>query len=308
MWFWLSLITLLCWSGSDLFSKIGCVDESDKYSHLKMVMAVGTVMGLHAAYEVFVGGTVINLEIILTYLPVSLLYIGSMAMGYLGLRYIELSISSPICNSSGALVAVLTLLFVGSEDYGPLALAAVALVCAGAIGLGVVDFLEDDELRAQRQELGNRKYAKSFLALALPVAYCILDAAGTFADNRVLETLSHVVEDYEASANVAYELTFLAAGVLCFIYTVIIKKDKLVPKMEAPKYIGAIFETAGQFAYIYAIADTEHLAMSAPIISAYCAASVLWSRIFLKEKLSWKHYSMIGLVLVGIVIMGVLDL
>lgn len=308
MWFWLSLITLLCWSGSDLFSKIGCVDESDKYSHLKMVMAVGTVMGLHAAYEVFVGGTVINLEIILTYLPVSLLYIGSMAMGYLGLRYIELSISSPICNSSGALVAVLTLLFVGSEDYGPLALAAVALVCAGAIGLGVVDFLEDDELRAQRQELGNRKYAKSFLALALPVAYCILDAAGTFADNRVLETLSHVVEDYEASANVAYELTFLAAGVLCFIYAVIIKKDKLVPKMEAPKYIGAIFETAGQFAYIYAIADTEHLAMSAPIISAYCAASVLWSRIFLKEKLSWKHYSMIGLVLVGIVIMGVLDL
>ena len=38
------------------------------------------------------------------------------------------------------------------------------------------------------------------------------------------------------------------------------------------------------------IADTEHLAMSAPIISSYCAASVLWSRIFLKEKLSWKHY------------------
>ena len=48
--------------------------------------------------------------------------------------------------------------------------------------------------------------------------------------------------------------------------------------------------------------------MSAPIISAYCAASVLWSRLFLKEKLSWKHYSMIGLVLLGIIIMGVLDL
>ena len=106
MWFWLSLIALLCWSGSDLFSKIGCRDARDKYSHLKMVMAVGVVMGLHAAYEVFVGGTVINLDIILTYLPVSILYILSMAMGYVGLRYIELSISSPICNSSGALVNV----------------------------------------------------------------------------------------------------------------------------------------------------------------------------------------------------------
>jgi len=66
-------------------------------------------------------------------------------------------------------------------------------------------------------------------------------------------------------------------------------------------------ETAGQFAYIYAIADTEHLAMSAPIISAYCMLSVVWSRIFLKEKLSWKHYLMIAVVIVGIVIMGVYD-
>ena len=29
MWFWLSLIALLCWRGSDLFSKIGCRDARD---------------------------------------------------------------------------------------------------------------------------------------------------------------------------------------------------------------------------------------------------------------------------------------
>ena len=302
MWFWLSLIALLCWSGSDLFSKIGCRDEDDRLSHLKMVMAVGVVMGLHAAFEIFVGGTEISFAIILTYLPVSLLYIGSMTLGYLGLRYIELSVSSPICNSSGALVAVMTLVFLGGEDYSPLAIFAVLLVCVGAIGLGVVDATEDPELRAARQAEGNRKYAKSFLALALPVAYCLLDAAGTFADDRVLETLD------EGSANVAYELTFLFAAVVCFVYVVLIRRDRLIPKKEAPKYLGAVCETAGQFAYIYAIADTEHLAMSAPIISSYCAASVLWSRLFLKEKLSWKHYAMIALVVVGIAIMGVFDL
>ena len=301
MWFWLSLIALLCWSGSDLFSKIGCRDEDDRLSHLKMVMAVGVVMGLHAAFEIFVGGTEISFFIILTYLPVSLLYIGSMTLGYLGLRYIELSVSSPICNSSVALVAVMTLVFLGGEDYSPLAIFAVLLVCVGAIGLGVVDATEDPELRAARQAEGNRKYAKSFLALALPVAYCLLDAAGTFADNRVLETLD------EGSANVAYELTFLFAAVVCFVYVVLIRRDRLIPKKEAPKYLGAVCETAGQFAYIYAIADTEHLAMSAPIISSYCAASVLWSRLFLKEKLSWKHYAMIALVVVGIAIMGVFD-
>ncbi len=302
MWFWLSLIALLCWSGSDLFSKIGCRDEDDRLSHLKMVMAVGVVMGLHAAFEIFVGGTEISFAIILTYLPVSLLYIGSMTLGYLGLRYIELSVSSPICNSSGALVAVMTLVFLGGEDYSPLAIFAVLLVCVGAIGLGVVDATEDPELRAARQAEGNRKYAKSFLALALPMAYCLLDAAGTFADNRVLETLD------EGSANVAYELTFLFAAVVCFVYVVLIRRDRLIPKKEAPKYLGAVCETAGQFAYIYAIAETEHLAKSAPIISSYCAARVLSRRLFLKEKLSWKHYAMIALVVVGIAIMGVFDL
>jgi uncharacterized membrane protein len=300
MWFWLSLIALLFWSGSDLFSKIGCRDGSDKYSHLKMVVAVGVVMGLHACWEIFVGGVEISWQILLTYLPVSLLYILSMALGYLGLRYIELSISSPICNASGALVAVAALL-TGDEAYPPLVLIAIALVCVGVIGLGVVESREDDELRKARQDAGNFRYAKSALALALPIAYCLLDAAGTYADNLVLETLD------EASANVAYELTFLCVGAVCFVYTVLLRKQRLTPKMELPKYVGAVCETAGQLAYIYAIADTEHLPMSAPIISAYCMLSVIWSRIFLKEKLSKKHYLMIAVVIVGIVIMGVYD-
>lgn len=301
MWFWLSLIALLCWSGSDLFSKIGCQGEDDKLSHLKMVIAVGTVMGLHATYEIFLGGVEISVGVFLTYLPVSLLYISSMMIGYLGLRYIELSISSPICNSSGALVAVLCLVTGGIGEIVPMQLAATALVCAGVIGLGVVEAHEDDALRRARQNEANRHYAKSWLALALPVIYCLLDALGTFADSLVLETLN------EDSANVAYELTFLLAGLVCFVYVVFIKKDRLLPRREAPKYVGALFETAGQFAYIYAIADSAHVAMAAPIISSYCVASVLWSRIFLREKLSKKHYAMVLLVVVGIVILGCYD-
>ena len=303
MWFTFAVIALLCWSGSDLFSKIGCQSETDKYSHLKMVTAVGVVMGLHACYEIFIGGVEISWNVILTYLPVSILYILSMAIGYVGLRYIELSISSPICNSSGAVVAVLTFATVGiSDDLPPVALVAVALVCLGVFFLGLTEANEDPELRRARQDESNRHYAKSWIAILLPVIYCLLDALGTFADSRVLEVLD------EDSANVAYELTFLAAAAFCFVYVVLIKKDRLIPKMEAPKYLGAVCETAGQFAYIYAISDTAHLAMSAPIISSYCAASVLWSRIFLKEKLSWKHYAMICLVVIGIAIMGIFDL
>lgn len=300
-WFWFSIIALLCWSGSDFFSKIGCRDAADKYSQYKMVTAVGVVMGIHAAIEIFVGGVEISWQVIWTYLPVSLLYIGSMTLGYVGLRYIELSISSPICNASGALVAIIAIV---SGTAGKMAIAqyiAIFLACAGVIGLGFVEANEDDDLRAARQEASNYKYAKSWLALALPIAYCILDAAGTFADDLVLETLN------EDSANVAYELTFLIAGIVSFIYTVIIKKQKLLPKAEGPKYIGAAFETAGQLAYIYALASGES-ALAAPIIASYCMASVLWSRLFLKEKLSWKHYLMIGFVVAGIVILGIYDI
>ena len=302
MWFWFALIALLCWSGSDLFSKIGCQDSDDKYSHLKMVMAVGLVMGLHAAYEIFVGGVTINGEVILKYLPVSMLYIVSMTVGYVGLRYIELSISSPICNSSGAIVAVLIFATQGINGLPPMALAAVALVCIGVIALGFTEANEDEELRRARQDASNHHYAKSWLAIALPVIYCLLDALGTFADSRVLETLN------EDSANVAYELTFLVVGIVCAVYVLGVKKQKLIPKREAPKYTGAIFETAGQFAYIYALADTVHAALAAPMISAYCVASVVWSRIFLKEKLSLKHYASILLVVAGIVILGILDI
>lgn len=300
MWFWLSIIALLCWSGSDLFSKIGCRGQ-DSYAHLKMVMAVGLVMGVHAAYEIFAGGTEISVSVLLTYLPVSALYILSMTLGYVGLRYIELSISSPICNSSGALVAVLILITGGIGSVNRWQLAAVALVCAGVVGLGAVEAGEDDGLRALRQEASNYKYAKSALALVLPVLYCLLDALGTFADSLVLRTLD------EDSANAAYELTFFLCAVVCFIYVVPVKKQPLIPRQEAPKYIGALCETAGQFAYIYAIGDEDHVMMAAPIISAYCVASVLWSRVFLKEKLSKKHYAAVAAVIVGIVILGVFD-
>ena len=223
-----------------------------------------------------------------------------MTLGYVGLRYIELSVSSPICNSSGALVAICTLIVAGVGSITGLQLGAVALVCVGVIGLGFVDMHEDVEARAARQSISNYKYAKSFVAILLPVLYCVLDAAGTFADSLVLETLN------EDSANVAYELTFLVAGLGCLIY-LLVRKERFTVRQETPKYIGACFETAGQLAYIYALADSEHVALSAPIISGYCLASVIWSRLFLKEKLSWKHYVAIAIAIVGIVLLGLAE-
>lgn len=314
MWFWLSIIAMLCWSGSDIFSKIGS-KQNDKYSHWKMVMAVGLVMGLHAAYEIFVNKVPITFSDIMVYMPASALYILSMIFGYVSLRYIELSISSPICNSSGALAAILCLIFL-KQDVGALGMVAIGIVAAGVLLLGIVNANEDEQLRVERQKNANRKYARSFLALLLPLLYCLIDAAGTFVDTIILreEDTGTFLDSVfattlpEDTANVAYELTFLFMGIVAAIYVLIVRRDKLIVKDEGTKLLGGVCETAGQFAYIFALGDTAHAAPAAAIISAYCVMSLVWSHIFLKEKLSWKHYVAIAITAVGIVMLGILDL
>ncbi len=302
MWFVLSLVALLCWSGSDLFSKIGSKPD-DKYSQWKMVIAVGFVMGIHAAFEIFVNGVQINWSAILTYLPASALYISSMVLGYIALRYIELSVSSPVCNSSGAIASLFMIIFFfkmsGIETQGQLVGTIFGILACGigVVGLGFAEMGEDEEVKLKRQEKANVKYSKSWIAIVLPVLYCFIDAAGTVADTFILETLDENV------ANVAYELTFLACGGIAAIYVFAIKRDKPTVKREAPKLIGAVCETAGQFAYIMALAQNSVAA--APIVCCYCALSVVWGAIFLKERLSWKHYIAIAITIAGIVLLGV---
>lgn len=302
MWFVLSLVALLCWSGSDLFSKIGSKPD-DKYSQWKMVIAVGLVMGIHAAFEIFVNGVQINWSAILTYLPASALYISSMVLGYIALRYIELSVSSPVCNSSGAIASLFMIIFFfkmsGIETQSQLVGTIFGIVACGigVVGLGFAEMGEDEEVKLKRQEKANVKYSKSWIAIVLPVLYCFIDAAGTVADTFILETLDENV------ANVAYELTFLACGGIAAIYVFAIKRDKPTVKREFPKVVGAVCETAGQFAYIMAL--SKNSVAAAPIICCYCALSVVWGAIFLKERLSWKHYIAIAITIAGIVLLGV---
>ena len=293
-WFFLSLVAILFWSGSDLFSKMGSKPE-DKYSHWKMVMAVGLVMGAHAIFLILTG-TPFALSDIVTYLPASFLYILSMILGYAGLRYIELSVSSPICNSSGA-VAALLCFFILHETMSGLQFFAVALVCAGVFALSVLEKRQSDAQQTQAEADANRKYSRSFLAVLFPVLYCIIDGLGTFADALLLDTVIA-----EEQANIAYELTFLLMAAFSFVYVVIVKKQKLHLPDEKPKLAAALCETAGQFAYVFAIGANAIVA--APMISSYCVMSLVWSRLFLKEKLSKAQYAVIAMAAVGIVILG----
>ena len=325
MWFALSILALLAWSGSDIFSKVGS-RQNDKNSHWKVVFAVGFVMGIHFLITL-IGGAIIDGSVgvdnvpkvvaslfytdfvmmdFVRYLPVAALYILAMVFGYIGLRYIELSISSPICNCSGALAFVLCLLFnVGSarEDISVSVIVAVVMITFGIVFLGFVENMEDEEVKMARQEKANRKYAKSILAFLLPIAYLIIDAVGTLGDELIFAiegpTGEGIITDY--AANSAFELTFFLLAIFAFIWVKFVKKDHIFSGNKH-LYLGATCETIGQVFYMAVMFSDFTVGMV--IISAYCVLSVLWSRIFLKEKLSVKHYIAIAVTIAGIVVLG----
>lgn len=300
MWFIFALITALFWGGSDLFSKMG-TDPRDKYSHLRMVIMVGAVMGVHGLVMFCLNYEEFDPMSMVKYLPVSACYIVSMAIGYVGLRFLELSVSSPVCNSSGAVTSVLCFLLLHQTMSGP-QLVAVVLVVAGVILLSVFDMKDENKARRFRGEEIEQKYTVSALAVSLPIIYCIIDALGTFGDTLVLDTWEIMSEE---EGEIAYEFTFFLVAVAAFIFLVFIKKQKFTLWEEREKGLGALCETAGQFFYIYAIA--ENSIMAAPLISSYCLFSVILSRIFLKEKLTVRQYGAIALAGVGIVMMGALE-
>ncbi len=326
MWF-VSIIAMLAWSGSDIFSKAGSRQE-DKLSHYKVGIAVGGIMGIHALYMITLGGVPFSFADILTYLPASVLYIASMLLGYIALRYIELSVSSPICNSSGALALLLSLFYFGvkwvddDEVDGiflntPIII-GVVLIVLGVIALGFTEYRENDEARAMRQELSGRKYTKSLLAILLPVIYCLLDAAGTFVDTLIadsyLEGLAIRYPEIEADAldllcgdilNTAYEFTWLLMAIVFFVYVFLIRREKPDPKADGIKGLGGLCETLGQIFYMMVVVSDYKIGLV--IISSYCALSLLWSRLFLKEKLSLRHYASIATAFIGIVILGIYD-
>ena len=302
-WLYFSVATALLWGTAELFYKKGA-QPNEKYSHLKICVWVGVVMGAHAIFTLLtkdIGYNPINL---LVYLPVSLLYIISMAFSYFGMRFLEESISDPIENTSGAICSLLCVLIL-KESLSPLSVVAIIIIVIGVLGVG---FLENKGETQRKKNLGKKL---AIIAFCMPFVYALLDAFGSFVDIFYLDDFAStpligVTEDtIEDVANTSYELTF-ALFALCLYIFMKVKKVKFGPvPQHKDKILAAVFETAGQFTYVYALSGNG--AIAAPIISSVCIVSLLLSRIFLKEKLSWKTYAFIAVVIIGILLLAVAE-
>ena len=300
MWFLFALLTTLSWGVADLFYKKGA-DSNDKYSTMKIGIMVGLVMGIHGILYMLIKGIAFDPLDMVKYLPVSFLYILSMLIGYLGLRYIELSISSPVQNSSGALTAI-ALIILFPKELGALNVVGIVLITSSVIGLAILEKKTQDAAMKAENTKVNPKYQISILAITFPILYAVLDALGTFADGVYLDELSLISED---AALLAYEFTWLLYALVALIYLTLIKKQKFNIFKQPIRTSAAVFETAGQFFYVFAM--SSNAVVAAPLIASYSIISVILSRVFLKEKLSKQHYLLIILVMIGIAVLGIAE-
>ena len=314
-WLFFAIICVIGWGVADLFYKKG-TDEHDRYSHLKLAVWVGLVMGIVSLALIPFSESRLNGSSIFTngikYLPASLGYIISMVIGYAGLRYLEISIVSPVQNASGAfsmLAMVVFFLVTGKitnfwEEYTALDVAGTVAVIAGVILLAIVEQRLSKEERAVIKESENRKYRYGALALLFPILYCVFDTIGTAADGIILDEEVGLGLG-EIDVLVLYGLTFFIAGIGAFIFLWIKEKKPYNPfrKSEWPKGAAAVAEQFGQVFYVFAMSRDPVLA--APVVASYCIVSVILSRIFLKEKLKKSQYLAVLIVVCGILLLGI---
>ena len=150
-WLFFSVATAILWGTAELFYKKGARPD-EKYSHLKICIWVGIIMGLHAVFTLLtqdIGYNPINL---LIYLPVSLLYIISMAFSYFGMRFLEESISDPIENTSGAICSLLCVVILG-ETLSSFTVISILIIVVGVLGVG---FLENSGETVRKKTLGKK--------------------------------------------------------------------------------------------------------------------------------------------------------
>ncbi len=311
-WFVFAVICTLGWGGADLFYKLG-TDEEDRYSHLKIAVWVGLVMGISSLILIPFSETGFSFSGLfengVKYLPASAAYIISMVIGYAGLRYLELSIVSPLQNASGAfsLIAMLVFFMISGrvsdfwEEFSILDCIGTVVIIFGVVALAVVE----KRISNENGEIADKKYKIGALALIFPLLYCLFDTIGTAADGIILDEETGLGLG-EIDVLILYGLTFLLAGFISWLIMLFKNGKAYNPfalKEVKTKGIAALFEEFGQVFYVFAMAEKPMLA--APMISSYCIVSVILSGILLKEKLKKSQYICVITVIAGIVILGI---
>lgn len=310
VWFVWAFLCCLCWGFGDLFYKIGS-DRKDKTAHIKFIVWSGIVMGLCSLLCLPFSESGSPLKILVEYPAftfIVLMYVLSLIVSVIGMRYLEASIISPLENTTGAfsgIVIALILLSTGKfndifQEFLPLDIIGTGIIILGMISLG----FEEHQLSIKNNEIlpdGSKKRIGA-RALIYPLAYCLLDAGTVIGEGVFLYGGDGIGEfDYI----ILEGLIFAVSGIVAWLYLFLIKKVVYNPfkKSEISKASAGVLETVGNVFFAFAMGKNPVL--GAPLCASYCIVTMIASRIFLKEKLVKMQYVLLFVIILGIILLGI---
>ncbi|NLT57846.1 MAG: DMT family transporter [Clostridiales bacterium] len=283
MWVLFSILTVLFWGTSDVVFKSVATDEPGGAAEL--LACNGIVLGLCGILYGLVAQIDFRPIALLYYLPIAAAYLASMVCYYNALPLIKLSIQSPVANCSCALVSILCVVVL-KQTLTPIQAAAIVVMVTCMA------------LLSRNRETEHARQKTYPLGILLALGYFLLDGIGSFLDDYILEGTLSADEVF-----VTYALIYGLLGLCCLLY--LRRKQPGRPLVTHPRRIaGALLETGGQFTYVYAFAYGDAV-LASPFIASFSAVSILFSRLFLREKLTKFQYVLVFFILCGMFILAI---
>ena len=317
LWITLTVISVVLWGLADMISKMG-TDPNDPYSHIRFVLCTGVAMLVFLPFFRLFSESGSSLIRLLrdypAFLLITLAYVVSLLFSFFSFRHMEASASAPLCNTSAAMVILMLLGFYAVSGRGrnigelltPLNITASLLVCGGVVAIGMVRSAEEKAQPSKMESLIRKVRYYGAGVILFPLLSAFFDALESVGDSLMV--------DEEAGAGIGsidymrlWVLTYVLVCIPLWIYLSVKEKKPYQPfsRRDTLKLASGFTEVAAYTLYILAL-DREPFFVSF-LSSTYCVFSILFSRVFLKEKLSRGQYFCITVIIAGLALFGIAE-
>ena len=294
------LTACLLYSLSEIFDKIGSCDD-DEHTELKLLVWFGIVnLCITCFYISFnLGETGLAPWTMIFQSPVlvfpSLFYVLALLTAFISLKFIPVSIETPLCNVNSLFAFVgVVLMFLATGNTQELRneLTTTNIIALVFVLTGILTLMIHG-LKVGKSEIVKRNVVVFGSAFAILSAF--FDALDTIFEAYILGDASDS-NDFV----IVYGFTIAVIAFIAYIYLCIITKKIYNPfaKSELFRMLAGVVDALGNVAYVYAVELVPVLV--SPITSSYIILTLIIARLFLKEKLSRTQYLSILTVIIGI--------
>ena len=314
MWFVYVIGASLLWALMGLAYRKCAVDMTagERYVPIKFSIATGVVCVPIVAICLLIREEDFSIwESFVRFYPFTIymfVYMIVCTISFVGNMYNEASVESPIENLDGFGLVLLSLAFVffGKaeslwEVLTPRIIVGLALIM---IGFTVLAVIREKESRLANHGEKKRFWQAGAGALLVPLLYSFMEAGETVVTGLSVDK-TYGYELPEGDAMIILGSVYVFMTVILWLFLLVKEKRPYNPFAKGRRLmlVGAAFDNIGMGLYFFAMAINAVVTDGS--LAAYPVLTMILGHIFLHEKLSWKQYVCLVLVIAGAVLIGV---